>query len=778
MIPIKIPSWARPELGKRHVDITVIEKMPQANDWIIEWGKYPNTCRFYVRDSHWGIATSGELTISNRIRCRGSSRNWRISLEAEMPADAEATSSQVHVGIYRLGMIDHSQLPLKKIEIERGGKVACDIPLRFDHGTPPFRALLKISGNVILKKLTLQELPDDLAKAGITVLEGTLKELSALPDPKRSDYPDCRFTALMEGDSIIDGARCPQKIQLVIDGFKDYKLLATAKLKPGDKVRCTVLPFEKLPDEKKTVQQADDLNLFELQSYYVLEVEKIPGFSENSTIPFSGKQEHISVFERKINPPLSENEKSAQRRAIEESLARIDKMLDPYSDEAALRKLNRRFAEVWEMEKSKDPVGFNRINVNNRKYVWRNIDDSFWVLPENYVFATRYRALDQDKLDALSAFQDFLNANGCQLLIGIVPDLFAISARVINREFRDIPDFGSAWLAQQLLKNNLEAVYISEGLLKGYNRYPFAFFYPNDPHPSDTTQDVMTDIFADLLNRYDFPKTLDKKLFSTDASPHIYWNDKRYIFPQNCDIGATNMAGTPHLCRRVLYDGKDVLSNPQSPVLVVGNSFIQTPMKSQDSFPALLASKVHTGISYYRIAGFGPLTTIVNQVFSHPEKFLNGKRLVIMIMGVDHFYAATHVNNIMIMDRQMQLLSGKTPAGTVVIRGNKREIPAIFKKLSKVRCITVPDSGTYTVVDKPLHLDRKQTVFDIPVCAVAPCMAVLKVNDRIFKIPEGSGVYRWDRIIITLPVTADRITIQLKGKPGATIALGDIQIYQ
>ena len=125
-----------------------------------------------------------------------------------------------------------------------------------------------------VKKLTLQERPDDLAKVGITVLEGTLKELSAIPDPKKSDYPDCRFTALMEGDRIIDGARCPRKIQLVIDGFKDYKLLATAKLKPGDKVRCSVIPFEKLPDEKKTVQQADDLNLFELQSYYVLEVEK------------------------------------------------------------------------------------------------------------------------------------------------------------------------------------------------------------------------------------------------------------------------------------------------------------------------------------------------------------------------------------------------------------------------------------------------------------------------------------------------------------------------
>jgi hypothetical protein len=776
MIPIKIPVWARSGLGKSRVDTAAVEKMLQACDWIIEWAKYPNMCRFYVRDSHWGISTPGELTISGRTRCRGSSRNWRISLEAEMPKDAGAISSQVSVGIYRLGMIHHGELPLKKIGGERGGKISCVIPLRFDYGTPPFRMILKISGNVILKKLTLQELPDDLAKAEITVLEGTLKELSAIPDPQKSDYPDCRFTALMEGDSIIDGARCPKKIQFVIDGFKNYKLLATGKLKPDDKVRCSVIPFEKLPDEQKTVQQADDLNLFELQSYYVLEVEKIPGFSENSTIPFSGKQEHVSVFERKINPPLSDDAKTAQRRAVEESLARIDEMLEPYSDEAALKKLNRRFAKVWKEEKAKDPAGKNRCG-DNLKFVWRNVDGSFWVLPENYVFATRYRALDQEKLDALTAFQDFLNANGCQLMIGIVPDLFAISARVINREFRDVPDFGSARLTQQLLKNNLEAVYISDSLLKGYNRYPFAFFWPVNAHPSDTTQDILADVFADRLRRYGFKKTLDGKLFTTDAFPHTYTKQKLYQFPENCDIGS-NRAGATYLCRRVLYDGKEVLPDPRSPILVLGNSFIQTPMFYPDSFPTLLASKMHAGIASCRVDGVGPMTSGISQLFSHPERFLKGKSVLILILGVSHFYA-TEFTNIREIDRQMLWLAGKTPVATVPLCGNETNIPLYFRSLAQAKCFTIPAGGKQLVVDLPLPDEHRDATLVIPVCArAARERTQLIINDASLAIPGSYSVYRWNRIVVPMPKNAERLTIELVGKPGTTVALGDIQFFK
>ena len=634
------------------------------------------------------------------------------------------------------------------------------------------------------KKTTLQEYPDNFVKAGITVLEGTLKELSAIPDPSKSDYPDCRFTALLEGNAIIDGVRCPRKIQLVIDGFKSYKLLETAKLKPDDKIRCTVIPFEKLPDEKKTVQQADDLNLFELQSYYVLKVEKVPRFSANPTIPFSDGAGYVSVFERRINPPLPDDAIKMQRLAIKDSLAQINKILGPYNDETVLKKIKTDFAEAWEAEKSKDRPGFNRIrgvvNGVETNLVWRNIDNSFWALPEHYqLIVPEYRILTKQNLDALLAFQEFLNANGCQLIIGVVPDFYAISARVINSRFRNVPDFSSAWLIRQMLNNNLEAVYVSDRLLKEYKRYQFAFFYPDNAHPSDTAQDVMTDIFAERLRRYGFPKTLEKNRFSTDAFPHVYSHrggsvkEKKYMFPSNCDIGS-NQVGSSFLCRRVLYDGKEVFADPQSPILILGNSFIQTPMNYPDSFPSLLSSKMHMGIAYNRVAAYGPITSIITRFFNHPERFITGKRVVIIMMGIEHFLGKVRVSDIRIMDRQMlMMLSQKKLGETISACGNEVNIPVCFQQLQPDACISIPASNTYLVIDKTSG-SYKNATFRIPVCALDKVQ--LKINGKVFPVSPAYNIYSWHNILYQNDV--ERLIIELNGKSGTKVVLGNIQVFR
>jgi len=693
-----------------------------------------------------------------------------------MPTDAEAGSSHVSIGIYQSGMINRGELIAKTVEINRGESVSCEVPLRFDYGVPQFQTTLKISGDVILKALTVEELPDDLSMANITVLEGTLKEISAIPDPRKSDYPDCRFTASLEGAVIIDGVPCQRQIQLAIDGFKNYGLLATAKLKPGDKIRCAVVPFEKLPEEKKTVQLADDLNIFDLPLFYALEMSRLVSFSEASAIPFADKVEYTSVFKRKINPPLSDDTKSMQHKAIADSLAWMDKKLAPYSTSGELKKLDARFVHVWKAEKNKDPSGRNRCG-DNKNFVWRNIDNSFWVLPVNYgALAPKAIVLDRDKLDALLALQDFLNANGCQLLIGIVPDLFAISARVINREFVNVPDFGSAWLVRQLLGNGLEAVYISDRLLKEYNRHQFAFFWPNNAHPSDTTQDILADVFSERLQRYGFKKTLDGNLFTTDAFPHAYSKKKTYLFPENCDIGS-NQAGTPYRCRRVLYGGKEIFPDPQSPILVWGNSFIQTPMSYPNSFPTLLASKMHMGIDSYRLDGSGPMTSGIGQLFSNPEKYLRGKRVMILILGVSHFNIP-RFTNIREIDRQMLQLAGKMPAETIPVFGNENNVPVCFKNLGKAKYFTIPDIGKQLVVDQPLPRNHREAMLVIPICANYSHPAELNINGEKFAIPGSFAIYHWNRIVAPIPKDAERLTIELVGKPGATVALGDIQIFK
>ena len=776
MVSIRVPESARSSWKRngRHIDVAGIEKMLQDRNWTVDWESCPDKCRFYVHDSRWGISAEG-LTVYSKTISRPTCSRYLLKLEAAAPADADTASSGISAGVFHYGLIHPGGSLPKEIRVKRGECVSCDIPLTIGPGLPSFRVMLKISGNVILKKMALLPSPSELARDGITVVEGTLKEVSELPSPQKSDYPDCRFTALLEGNSIIDGVPCPQKVQLVIDGFRNYKLLKTKKLKPGNKIRCGMLPFEKLPDKDKSVQQADDLNLFELQSFYALEIEKIHVFSEVSPTPFADAMEYVSVFERKINPPLSAEMKKMQQEAIGQALRKINSRLAPYTDERIAR-LNADFAKAWETEKAKDPPGFNRIALpGNRKYVWRNVDNSFWALPENHVFIPRDDPIAKDKLESLLALQEFLNANGCQFMIGIIPDFYAIAARVMNKQFREVPDFGSARLARELLNNGLETVYASDRLLNNYNRYQFAFFYPDNYHPSDTAQDILTDLFSELLMRYRFRPTLAKKRFSTDLFINAY-KDK-YCFPQNCDIGS-NQAGTPVFCRRVLYDGETISSAPQSPLLVLGNSFIQTPMKNPYSFPTLLAMKTHMDISWFGVASSGPFTTIMNSLFANPEKLLKGKKVVILVLGEAHFHKAIRPNNIKTMDRDMRLLSGKSLQKTITVRGNVPEIPAHFRHLTNVRCFSVPESRALPITDMPLPQDHKDVVLVIPVCAAAPCPAEFKINDTAFKMPECGGQYLWNRVIVPVPKAGERLKIELVGAPGATVAMGDIQVFQ
>lgn len=232
--------------------------------------------------------------------------------------------------------------------------------------------------------------------------------------------------------------------------------------------------------------------------------------------------------------------------------------------------------------------------------------------------------------------RDFLEANGCQFLISLAPSAYEIAVRVINAEFRNVPDFQTAYVAKQLLSHGIETFYPSKTLINNFHRYPLAFFFPHDAHLSDTTQDIMTDIVAEKLSRYSFPETLNRSYISFIHAPHYWGDDKRYWFPRNCDIG-TNEPDTPHRCRQVMYNDKPLVPSDESEVLIIGNSYAYIPMRqTAPSFPTLLASKISIDIQSCMIPSYGPVTTIIQNFFSSPKTMLSGKKIVILVMGTDH----------------------------------------------------------------------------------------------------------------------------------------------
>jgi len=770
---------AVPILQKQGLDPKQLAAIPIPKNWTIEWSAFPKDCQFGETEKHFFVRTAGKFTMYG-ANVTPASQEYTIEITAGVPAGANLAEAVIQTGIFEYGLTSFGPRITGSVKIAKGETKTFKTTVRFEKDFAPFRPMLVITGDVILERMVVAERPEQFSKMGLTLLEGTLKECSQIPDPAKSDYPNCRFTCHFVGNSIQRGAPCPQETVLVIEGFANKKLLASKQLTPGDKIRCLILPFDKLSAEQKTTQQADDLNLFSLDNYYVLGFSKITSFSDLSRYPASGinfsdnDTGYVSVFERNINPPITPQMSQLQAAAIAADLASIDSLLSGYTD-AKKAEINSRFNAQWKLEKDKDPPGRNRV----KNFVWRNVDGSFWALPETFAFIINYPPIAQEKIDAVVALRDFLAANGCQLIVSLVPGLYDISARVINQDFRDIPDFTTAAVTRQLLDNGIETIYASPQIIKHFNRYPWAFFYPANPHPSDTVQDVLTDLVAAKLSRYQFAQTMKKELFTIDLFEHAYGKSADYLFPDNCDIGA-NKPKSAYLCRRVLYDGKTVNADPQSPILIIGNSFIQTPMDFPDSFPTLLSAKLSTGVTSYRVGSFGPMTAIIQQLFAAPEEMLKGKKVVVLGFGATFFLSPVGFNNIREMDRQSLLLSGKSPVATLEVNGETKNGTSRYLSLPDVRIFEICKDGPTVVAGiKTQSWDAaKPTVAVIPVCIDATNLVNLKVNGQAVNVPSCHGYLRWVNIVVPLAAGTDSVTIEATGPAGNEFAVRNIQLFQ
>jgi len=240
--------------------------------------------------------------------------------------------------------------------------------------------------------------------------------------------------------------------------------------------------------------------------------------------------------------------------------------------------------------------------------------------------------LNRHTLDAFSALKDALEKNGVQLIVSLVPDLFVVSSRVIDNNFRHIPDLQSAVYTKQLSEIGVETIYSCDSIIRGYSKFQFAFFFPKNGHPSDTTQDIISNLIASRAKRYNIPVDLSSNKFEIKLGPHTYNAAKEYLFHDNCDIGA-NKPKTSYMCRHITYGGKPIERCQDAPILVLGNLYIQTPMSDPKALPSLLSMKTLSNVDFMRINGTGPLTSIIEQILRLPHRFLKNKKVLIIQFG-------------------------------------------------------------------------------------------------------------------------------------------------
>lgn len=235
-------------------------------------------------------------------------------------------------------------------------------------------------------------------------------------------------------------------------------------------------------------------------------------------------------------------------------------------------------------------------------------------------------------------------------------------------------------------------------------------------------------------------------------------------------------------------------------MLVVGNSFSQTPTRN-GSYPAYLAKKLNLIPDYYRTDGFGPVTIFFQACFSNRERYMKGKKFVVLALGATHLLAPVPIPDLRLLDEnalrmrnqhsvgEIRLQDASTPAADIdkQLRTNPQEAryiadwrqfaaSAMLERLlpeknrsCSLRSVALPDT-----VDP-----KKETLCMIVAAAYRLQSVTLTINGSSYGLPPNSYEAEPQQIVAVLPAGAREMTIQIQGHADNTVvAIRRIIFYQ
>lgn len=774
---VKLSEKQEQSLQEKGYDIHEFRNRLVPDSWTIDFSSVPSDIVFQKIDDGYNLFSPKDSLLfqAPRFDSMGSS----FFMDAVVKNNSDEKECDIEVGVHSSGALNKGLNLFKKYTIAPGKETSIQWEISvYDHYSS-FSPTISTKGNIVLKSFDVYRLNHD----DITIVQGTIKERSVLPDPKSTDYPDCRYTARFIGESIINGKSCNKEIVLAIDGFKDKKVLPSNSIKENDKIKCAIIRFDSVPEDFSGIQEADDLNLFELDSYLVTSYERIPSFADysetNLEIEFSDslqeKKEYVSIFDKKINPSIPDDLKLAQKATIEQDLKRINEMLLPYTEDKK-NEINSSFIAAWNEEKKKDPPNYNRIG----KIVWRNMDNSFYSLPESFNIIQDYKLINQENLASLIAFKDYLESQGIQLIVSLVPDSYDISARVINRDFSNLPDFRTAYLVKQLLENGIEAIYSSDILVSKYNLYENPFYYPRDGHPGDLPQDVLSNILSERLSRFKFERQFERNDFKVVRTANTYMAPslENRTFQSNCDIG-NHKPGDPYTVNKIYYREQTIKNETNSPIIVLGNSYSVVP----EPISRYLCMKTGIGIYHYSVSGIGVLSTAFQRIFNSPEKYLKDRKAFILALGTLHLLTNVPIPNLRDLDLGALVIQNQESIIDFEIKGGETKVPNFAVQLSNPSIFKTDRDGFCSILKDanivvPSFDESKQHFLVFTYCCESNDKFELEVNDKSFPLSGNDQSYIWTKKVVPIPNGTHVINVSAHGRENSFFAVGGIQLYQ
>lgn len=477
-----------------------------------------------------------------------------------------------------------------------------------------------------------------------SVIEGKLIAVSSFPSPKTSDYADCLFSTRFVIEKVLVGVPIGGTIRLLMPAFLKRQIV-DGNLQVGDRLQIAVQPFSFVAGPVQKIQQADSLFDLEYETYYGRGAVRL-NVAQAAAITPAPIFQHKSPFEAPVNPPVSAEFERLAKIGIERELAMINRRIGNVV--AQRESINARFSADW----ARRQADFGEV----KGYKWSRVGKTLMALSSNYALIPEAWQAKPENIDAIVAFRDFLHAHGTQLIIQLIPSMHAVASRVFLPEYAQYPDLECAFAAKQLLERGVETIYASDELVRRAPNYEFMFFYPKNNHPAHGCQDVLTDLScARLKQRFGtLPSNLAPDRFSIVRASGVYGSNYRY--PVGVDIG-TKAPNKAVLTESVRYAGGQVPFNPNSPIQVLGSSYIQTPTPG-GSYSSLLAMKTAVAPDNVRVSGHGPNTTIPLRFYYQKGRPLKGKKVCVLPVSIN-VVAKSRWVNLRDLDDMLRLLSGK-----------------------------------------------------------------------------------------------------------------------
>lgn len=447
--------------------------------------------------------------------------------------------------------------------------------------------------------------------------QGTIRATSTIPDPKKNDYDNCLYALFVEIESLFSDVKSDTKIacEVIVNApiMKDKTILQDNIFLPGDKVWCTCSEKDIMPQSIQEIQLSDDIQSYEHQQYYSLEIRKISSFQKGGNRNFAKREITILPIQ---SLPAEEKAVKARRERIQRELERINQEIYKHGGSF----------EAWKEEYKTISAKYEKLCGEQYKG-W--IHDSFFAAHPG---EPRYKT--QEYIDGILPYKSYLEKNNIDLLIVRIPTKGEFARCVLASDvFQESPNWMEHYY--ECLKHDIEVVDPMREMWEHRFDYPLFYFYntPTEFHPFEGQAFSTAVVLSKIVNRYSVPASKIK----IELEDYVFQTSQpRYFYPE----GNPKFDPKKNLSfYRVVQNGRTIgplVTNSGSPILFLSNSYFWYPQRNEGaSVPAYTAFLIQHIPDWFYQDGIG--NEMLRNLLSDSSA-LSNRKVIIMVVHPNDWY--------------------------------------------------------------------------------------------------------------------------------------------